>query len=92
MKKLLALLRTSMFRWWLMIVAAFTIFPACPCCGRQGCPGGLAAGAVLGGILVAVRAAFAHIRDRLSRADFPKEPNNKIGALDGSQLRLLCRK
>jgi hypothetical protein len=46
----------------------------------------------LGGILVAVREAFAHIRDRLSRADFPKEPNNKIGALDGSQLRLLCRK
>ncbi|MFA5319882.1 MAG: hypothetical protein WBE75_04690 [Candidatus Omnitrophota bacterium] len=77
MKKIVALLKSSMLRWWLMIAAVFTIFPTCPCCGRQGCPGGLAAGAILGGILIAMRTAFLYIRGRLSAMIFRVEPAKK---------------
>lgn len=65
-KKALVLIRSSMFRWWLMIVSVFAIFPSCPCCGRQGCPGGIAAGALLGGIVAAAKPAFLYLKNKLA--------------------------
>lgn len=78
LKKIFALLKSSIFRWWLMIAAVFAIFPTCPCCGRQGCPGGFAAGAILGGILVAMRTAFLYTRDKLSVMIFRTQPAKKL--------------
>jgi hypothetical protein len=80
MKRVAAFLKSSFLRWWLAFAAVFTISPTCPCCGRPGCPGGFAAGAVLGGIL----AALAKVFSRFGRKSGAVLPGLKTKQIDKS--------
>lgn len=55
MRRLIAVLKSSMLRWWFMITAIYSVSSTCPCCGKQGCPGGIGTAAVVGAIFVFVK-------------------------------------
>jgi len=66
MMKLIAVFKSSMLRWWFMITAIYSVSSACPCCGKQGCPGGVGAAVVVGAILVFIKYILAGVFSRIS--------------------------
>jgi len=63
MNRIIALLKSSMLRWWLMITAILSVSSTCPCCGKPACPVGFGAGAFIAGIFVLIGRAGMMIRD-----------------------------
>ncbi len=64
MKRLISILKSSMLRWWFMITAIYSVSSTCPCCGKQGCPGGIGAAAVVGAIFVFVKRLLTEVFKR----------------------------
>ncbi len=67
MKKLIAVFRSSVFRWWFMITAILGMSSTCPCCGKTACPVGVGGASVIAGILVMIGGVVGRIKGSIQK-------------------------
>lgn len=58
--------RSIFLRSWFAVSAVYASASVCPCCGKQGCPVGLGAAAVVGGILTSFGMWVGRLIERMS--------------------------
>lgn len=67
MKRVIAIFKSSMLRWWFMITVIYSVSSTCPCCGKQACPVGFGGAAIVGGVLVVFAKCGLKLREWLNR-------------------------
>ncbi len=65
MKRIIAPLKSSLFRWWVMITTVYSASSTCPCCGKQGCFIGMGCAAIFGLVFVSAGAFLAKMSKKI---------------------------
>jgi len=81
MKWFFSMLKSSALRWWFIVTASYSVSSTCPCCGKPGCPGVFIAGALLGAIVITIRAAFLVMKNIIRFIRYPGTRSKSISDL-----------